>query len=292
MERAITRALILCAAPAWIVPAAAAAEVTTLYANDFESAGPLGSEWGGSRALTSHPAFSTFLGRFGSQRTQLSVSVPPVPLGRNDSNVLAGRFDLDDGALVPGPTFDGGGSPGGSPGGPVDPIDVDDTFAFRPIAPVDVTYTVVFDLYLIDSWDGRGGDRWGDDKFRVTVNGQVLLDSFFSNFNIGLSGFTPDVGPAQLGYNDQWPDTIYRDLALEFTLADGVDTVAIDFRGTLNQALSDESWGLDNVRVIRTIRDEPTPLGAIPGPSTLAALGAAGVGGLRKRRSLGKRRSD
>ncbi|MDB6170971.1 MAG: hypothetical protein JWL59_282, partial [Chthoniobacteraceae bacterium] len=120
------------------------------------------------------------------------------------------------------------------------------------------SYTVVFDLYILDSWDGNGGA--GPDYFNVSVDGAQLLRHTFSNYNgtppSQPQSFPeePESGRISLGFNSSYVDAIYRSIEVTFT-ASG-PTAQISFRGEGLQELNDESWGVDNVSV-RLASDAP-----------------------------------
>lgn len=132
-------------------------------------------------------------------------------------------------------------------------------------------YTVIsFDMYKLDSWDGE--------FFRVFVNdSQVInlsmIQSSFQTFPDGSSGIvsytvqelTPFAANFTLG---SWNDQIIR-----FTLTiqnSAAATVKLGFSSTLDQAIADESWGVDNIYVYEA--DE----GGTPGPFAIAENSANG----------------
>ncbi len=109
------------------------------------------------------------------------------------------------------------------------------------------SYTVGFDLYVIDSWDGPG------DYFNVSVGGAQIFHETFSNYNGEPPSNpqtypeTPDEGRAYLGFSGSFVDAIYRNIELGFAASNS--TVQITFAGSGLQGVSDESWGIDNVGV-------------------------------------------
>ncbi|MCA9310586.1 MAG: hypothetical protein KDA21_05220, partial [Phycisphaerales bacterium] len=111
-----------------------------------------------------------------------------------------------------------------------------------------VGYTVTFDLYIIDSWDGDGCTGGGGaDYFVVEQDGGEIFRHTFSTF--GECQSYP--GEPEFRENYGWAnfaDSIYRMVSISFT-ATGPET-QITFRGEGLQELDDESWGLDNVRVL------------------------------------------
>ncbi len=106
-------------------------------------------------------------------------------------------------------------------------------------------YTVTFDLYIIDSWDGNSSP--GPDYFVVDIDG---VESFRHTFNtFGDNQSYPEDPEFRQNYGwGTWADSIYRGVSISFTAADG-DTPITFFSENL-QGITDESWGIDNVRVI------------------------------------------
>ncbi|MCK4659135.1 MAG: hypothetical protein KAV82_06395, partial [Phycisphaerae bacterium] len=112
-----------------------------------------------------------------------------------------------------------------------------------------LTYELTFDLMIIDSWDGNGPGGGNADWFNVHIDGVRVFHETFSNFDFGNQTYphAPDVGPAGYGWGGGWPESIYRGVTLSFV--PGGSTVQISFSGQDLQEISDESWGIDNVRV-------------------------------------------
>jgi len=135
--------------------------------------------------------------------------------------------------------------------------------------------TVSFDLFLIRTWDGDGGEppgstQWGPDIFQLQVaNGPTLLNSSFSNWYGNLfpdsatqsypNAFPAGINPAQTGaaekntlgytfltqFGDRDLDSVYH---FSFTFIHNSSSVELDFNGLQNEFMN-ESWGLDNVQV-------------------------------------------
>jgi hypothetical protein len=181
------------------------------------------------------PAFTQFMGRYGGIDST-TLSLTPLPP----------------------PSVPTGGDGGGGGGGPPYYL-----------------YTVVFDFYPIDSWDGTSAIG-GPDLFELKINGNILFNEPFSNHSIStLQNFRgPDVGPAQLGFGTD-ADSIYRNIAVDFTVDPAATLIQIKFRGSLTSPISDESWGIDNVRVNYTL---------VPSPGSSALLLLGGVNASRGRR--------
>jgi len=185
-----------------------------VYRDDFE--GGAGSEW--SRPITdTTPSGRTFLGQFGAEDVNLTLT------------------DL----------------------------------------PAHSQVTVAFDLYVIRSWDGNetevpvgseamvdpdASGNIGPDIWELAVaGGEALLHTTFNNWDTLRQAYPDDyplgdypsrTGAAEnnsLGYEFSSPqDAVYR---LRFTFDHTDDDLALDFAALGLQAIDDESWGLDNVRV-------------------------------------------
>jgi uncharacterized repeat protein (TIGR01451 family) len=149
---------------------------------------------------------------------------------------------------------------------------------FDGLPPHTVAY-VEFDLYLIRSWDGNiellenpplissllADDLViGPDIWQFQVDGKRLLDTTFSNWD-GLAQAFPGWQPGSahtsmtgasavdtLGYdyNDIPMDSTYH---LNFLFNHTGRSMLLEFIAHGLQAITDESWGLDNVRVILRI---------------------------------------
>ncbi len=106
------------------------------------------------------------------------------------------------------------------------------------------SYTLGFDFYAMDSWDGNAG---AGDYFNVQVNGvPVFHETFSNNANSQTFPGSPDEGRANFGFNS-YTDAIYRDIEIPFVASNAV--AAITFSGQNLEAIDNESWGLDNVSV-------------------------------------------
>lgn len=135
-------------------------------------------------------------------------------------------------------------------------------------------FTLTFDLFILDSWDGLDTVS-GQDRFIVKANTVERFNEAFANVHDGQTFRRPDLGPIQLGFDQRYNDSIYRKIAVNFTVPDN-EPMKIEFRGTALQGITDESWGMDNVRVSY----EVVPA---PGAASLACLGAGLLVKRRKR---------
>jgi hypothetical protein len=146
--------------------------------------------------------------------------------------------------------------------------------------PLHTQITVTFDLFIILTWDGNGGNppgsfpQWGPDIWQLQVaNGTTLLNTTFSNWYGTLfpdtdtqafpDAFPGGVHPAQTGatetntlgyaFTSITPpisvsslDSVYH---LSYTFAHTANSLELDFNGMENEAIGNEDWGLDNVQV-------------------------------------------
>ena len=149
--------------------------------------------------------------------------------------------------------------------------------------------TLAFLFAAIDSLDGTGTFPAGD-FFVVSVDGvEIFNESFANALSSQIQSYVPPPGGelarrVDLGFSG--PGGFYTDSAYDMSvdpafanIAHTASTVTITFlmQGPGNQSLADESWAIDNLRVIAN---------AVPEPAALALLATAGVALLaRKRRT-------
>jgi hypothetical protein len=159
--------------------------------------------------------------------------------------------------------------------------------------------TLAFDLFVIRTWDGNGLAGDGPDNFDVKVSGgPTLLNTNFANYpnhtqafpNMlppdGLGGtFAPQTGASEistLGYfyvpENRAHDSVY---VFNFTFTSSASTLVLNFHASPNEAISNESWGLNNVLVSTT--------NAVPEPSSFILMGSGVLMllGINWRRKLG-----
>jgi len=127
--------------------------------------------------------------------------------------------------------------------------------------PAHTQLVLEFDVYIIDSWNGNGGQGTSPDIIEISVvGGPILKRTTFSNRTRDAQAFPGDypggVNPAgtgtlarnALGYpgsNDGFGDSSYR-LRLTFNHTGG--TIALRFASQQSSG-QNERWGIDNVRV-------------------------------------------
>ncbi len=105
------------------------------------------------------------------------------------------------------------------------------------------SYTLGFDFYALDSWDGGSSDY-----LNVAVNGSQLFHYTFANYNVTQTyPGSPDEGSANYGFNQGYADAVYRNIEVTFTATNAI--TQIGFAGQNLEGIGNESWGVDNVSV-------------------------------------------
>ena len=139
------------------------------------------------------------------------------------------------------------------------------------------SYTLGFDLYVIDSWDGTSGGEY----FNVALNGRQLFHQNFGNATV-TQGYTnqPDEGRLHFGFNPSYTDSTYRNIEVPFVASNGV--ALFQFSGQGLEAIDNESWGLDNVGLRLSadltgtfIRSTTLPLSVTPSSDPIESFGIA-----------------
>jgi hypothetical protein len=146
------------------------------------------------------------------------------------------------------------------------------TLTLTPFAGGDslVQYSTTFDLFCIDGWKGAAGP----DYFQLYVNGTQFFQESVSNLGGTQSFRAADVGPAPMVYGSAW-DSIYRNITINFTVDSSATEIKLKYRGQLTQAMTTESWGIDNVRVDATV---------VPAPGQFVLLALGGLVAARRKR--------
>ncbi len=119
------------------------------------------------------------------------------------------------------------------------------------------TYTLEWDFYPIDSWDGSHS-LYGLDYFNIDIDNERVFHETFTNFpERGFpQTFTEEPDEiGSLGFISYFPDSIYRDIQLTFIAQNATTTILFADEGL--QSLADESWGIDNVEVNRLFTSNP-----------------------------------
>ena len=173
--------------------------------------------------------------------------------------------------------------------------------------------TVSFDLYLIRSWDGNAtnkvnNDFLGKDHWKLSLGGTTLFDQTFSNGNPAGQSYSPFPGATSCnpGYNAPYAPGTFNPMTgaancynlgyefndpnlglqsmdssynLSFTFPHSANDIVLNFSAYgLQPLLTDESWGLDNVRV---------DVAAVPVPAAVWLFGSGLLGliGIARRRN-------
>lgn len=140
---------------------------------------------------------------------------------------------------------------------------------------------ITFDFYEIDSWDRE--------SFRVFIDDSVVINDSFQHARFddpALAAPLLGTGFNNLGFSGWWSDQIVQ---YTFTANTTDTSLKIGFGSTLNQGISDESWGIDNVVISDNSRQlliaPPGTNGVIPEPNTMLLLGAGllGLAGFRRK---------
>ncbi|RMH26717.1 MAG: hypothetical protein D6692_08645 [Planctomycetota bacterium] len=97
-------------------------------------------------------------------------------------------------------------------------------------------YQVVYDLILFDGWDFSG--QYEDD-FRIRIGGAVVHRPMVSD---SLSELSQNIGSASTR------DRVYRARCFRFVASDTV--TVIEFGAVNTGDFTEESWGIDNIRVM------------------------------------------
>ncbi len=116
---------------------------------------------------------------------------------------------------------------------------------------------IEFDFHRIDSWD--------NEEFQIYANGdEIFSQAFFPSTAVGgsntitLGGVTYNVtltstgDAAQNGYWSGQTWTTDQTFRVRIEVENAPDTLELGFGSTLNQALSDESYALDNFAIVST----------------------------------------
>ena len=268
-----------------------------VYQNNFNN-GVAGAEWSSQKVSAIASPWGSFLGNFGQETVRLTLGQGSGGSGGNGGepgggNGGGGTLPSVGGVLTPQPVNgsrsnpfpwgqlgstlqktgvvylgggDSGGGGGGGGGGNPNP------------GMATGNYSVFFDLYLFDTWDGLDS-TFGVDRFKVAVNGTVLFNEVLETFEPWENRLGGWELPGSHAYSTQFRDLTYRQLEVRFAISDPGLPLTIDFIGAQNQPIWDESWGIDNVSVVYRDGGRAVPTG----PTALVLLGGLLAGGRRRR---------
>ena len=123
--------------------------------------------------------------------------------------------------------------------------------------------TIDFDLLIIATWDGNLFDGVGPDIFRIRVDGTSVLQTTFSNVGGSPQSYPdpyPDGDHPAFSGNDGFVPGIFGSDVVRYRVHVVVPHTAGALQVTWSasglQELSDESWGLDHVRVVLDADDD------------------------------------
>ncbi|MCC5823052.1 MAG: hypothetical protein LAT64_07495 [Phycisphaerales bacterium] len=257
-----------------------------IYESAFHT-GVAGSEWSNQKVDTIPSPWYSFLGNFGQETVTLTLGRAS---GGSGSGGSGGGLDGVTGVISPTPIYSNRSGSGGARS--------DGRFLKTASRPVNGgggggngggnepnpgvaagEYSLIFDLYLFDSWDGYD-PTYGVDRFKVAVNGEILFNEVFRTFAPWESSLSEGwIIPGSHAYDPTYRDVIYPELEIRFTVNNPGELLVIDFIGAATQPIWDESWGLDHVKVIYHGDGRMVPAA----PTALALVGGLLVGSRRRR---------
>lgn len=117
--------------------------------------------------------------------------------------------------------------------------------------------TISFDMYEIDSWDGESFSVFIDDVQAISF---PLTQGAFNSPVDGSSGGVSWTVQETTQFNTNfaygsWPDQRYH---FNLTINSTAASIKLGFSSTLNQALNDEAWGIDNI-IVSEVGGSGTP---------------------------------
>jgi len=108
-------------------------------------------------------------------------------------------------------------------------------------------YTLIFDVYLHNTWDGDHAS-YGPDRFCVGVDGEQKFAATYARPVYGFPFDWPD-------FPELWStglystcEAVFRRVVVDFTATNTVSFIS--FYTSTMQGWSDEGWSIDNVRVV------------------------------------------
>jgi GTP cyclohydrolase III len=117
--------------------------------------------------------------------------------------------------------------------------------------------TISFDFYEIDSWDGENFKIFVDDA--VVYNASISQATFNAPVD-GASGAVSWTVQETTPFNGNFAYGAWNDQRTHFnlTVATTAASVKLGFSSTLDQATSDEAWGVDNI-IVNEVGGSGTP---------------------------------
>ncbi len=127
------------------------------------------------------------------------------------------------------------------------------TLGLRLRTTPDTDYTLVFDVYLHNTWDGAHAS-YGPDRFCVAVDGEQQFAATYSRPAYGFPFDWPDWPELWVSGLYSSVDGVYRRVVVDFTASNTVSMIS--FYTSAMQGWSDEGWSIDNVRVMTSATSE------------------------------------
>lgn len=127
-------------------------------------------------------------------------------------------------------------------------------FLVRSGLPPHTELRLMWDLVVLDSWDGINGPDW----FGVTLAGlatPLWEHTFHSSGSQAYQSYqqAPDLNGVNLAGLSDYTDSLYRDVTLDFPHEDG--DLDLGFYGRNLEGVLNEGWGIDNVRLLNRSDD-------------------------------------
>lgn len=128
--------------------------------------------------------------------------------------------------------------------------------------------TIEFDFYEIDSWDAGQNDT-----FYVSINGDVVISDTYQHKvdDSGKTFVTSTLfgnGTENIAFSG-WSDQGFH---YSYTFYTTETSLTLCFSSSLTQGTSDESWGIDNVKITDNVSAVPVPSSVLLGLVGLAPV--------------------
>ncbi len=118
------------------------------------------------------------------------------------------------------------------------------------------SYTLLFDAYILRSNDGSHPSH-GPDYLNVLIDNVNIFRETFDNQAFIDGGWGSTMEGTYFASADLWgnlgvstSDAVFRKVAINFVPSGA--TCTIRFQGGMNEDISNEAWGIDNVRVVES----------------------------------------
>lgn len=121
------------------------------------------------------------------------------------------------------------------------------TLGLRLRTTPDAEYTLIFDVYLHNTWDGAHAS-YGPDRFCVAVDGEQQFAATYARPSYGFPFDWPDWPERWSTSQYSTVEGVYRRVVVDFTASSSISFIS--FYTSAMQGWSDEGWSIDNVRVV------------------------------------------